>query len=182
MTTFIRNPSMSIKEVGKYIKHSKIQHNWSFVSNRPITITLLFSKISGKRRVNLNGKQVYYTRTFGLFTYTFIYLENTFSIVEYAPESFELYVNKEPFSRLIETHAVNYDERICEQSSENSRKCIYLEFLSNEDNNSLNCKIQDISPKRSKSDKENKFNFDKKNIRKTNSDSALTNKIEDPFK
>lgn len=69
----------------------------------------------------------------------------TFSIVEYAEEKYELYIDQMPFSRLIEP----VDDRICDGSF-NSRKNIYLEFISNEENG---CD-DSISPRIVKSDKE----------------------------
>jgi hypothetical protein len=188
MTTCITYPSFSISEIGKLMKHSKIEHNWTFGLNIPITITLLYSRISGKRRVILNAKQVYYQRAFCLFTYTFIYHEHTFCIVEHAPENFELYIDKEPISKYIDTPAMNYNERMCEISSINSRKGMYLELVSNDDycsNKNHKIQIDNLSPDRSNSNKENNLPSEVNIIKKTHSDSAHTrdaNKIEELFK
>jgi hypothetical protein len=76
-----------------------------------------------------------------------------------------------PFSRYI----APVEERICEESV-NSRRNIYMEFISNEDNG-----INDsISPRKSKSDKENRHEVRYKS--KVQSDSDVVRKVDELFK
>jgi hypothetical protein len=99
-----------------------------------------------------------------------------FTIVEHAEENFELYVDHEPFSKYVEVPS----DRISDQPSINSRKDIYLEFVSNDENGSF---IHiDKQPRRSKSDKVNKISYEDKALKKTYSDSEVAKGVKGDVK
>lgn len=60
--------SYSEENVGKRVKHSKVRVEWNFVSNggrAQHTVTLAWSKSTGKQEVRMDGEEVWFRRNKG---------------------------------------------------------------------------------------------------------------------
>jgi hypothetical protein len=112
MLSSVKYPMFYSNDIGKIFKHTKKVYTWEFKYNCHIKIQLLDSRITGKKRVLLNDKEVYSVQHFGLFTYTFIYSQLNFSIVQLTKTQYELYIDREAFSKILEQSRDNNNEGI----------------------------------------------------------------------
>ena len=102
MQTSIQNPRFTTKDVGKVIKGSKRVFVWEFSINDLLyRIEYFHSKVSNKRRINLNGNKILDTKEANKnFKFTFSNKENSFTIIQLNPTNFELLIDDFEFSRL----------------------------------------------------------------------------------
>jgi hypothetical protein len=100
MQTTISNPTLTIREVGKMIKSSKIVFTWRFcINNNQFEIKLYHSKVSRKRRVMLGDRLVHESREIFNNKFKFSFEDNgiTFCISQTSQISYDLNINEGSF-------------------------------------------------------------------------------------
>jgi hypothetical protein len=104
MQTSISNPKFSTREVGKFVKCSKMIFTWEFsIENVPYKIDFFHSRKSNKRRLNLNGSKVLETKDYSnQYRFNFIHKERRFSVFQVSPVLYDLSINDIIYSRLLE--------------------------------------------------------------------------------
>ena len=99
----INNLRFDQRNVGHFVKESKSIYTWDFTLNNKIyRVDLEHSKITGKRKVILNGKQLlkrmHYTYNF---TFSFHIDKHFLTIVQLSPVSYDLRIDNLGFKGLI---------------------------------------------------------------------------------
>jgi hypothetical protein len=104
MQTSISNPVFTVKEVGKLIKNSKKVFTWEFtIENTPFKLDFFHSKVSNKRRLNLNGNKILETKDYtNEFKFNFMHKDKRFCIYQINLTMYDLSINDIIFSRLLE--------------------------------------------------------------------------------
>ena len=98
----MRAISFNKANIGGLLKISKQHYKWRFeLHGTPITIEVLSSKLSGRRRVYKDGVQIYERQIFdGSFTYTFSLGQHMITLAENG-EHFELRVDNVSFNHML---------------------------------------------------------------------------------
>jgi hypothetical protein len=104
MQTSISNPKFNTREVGKFVKCSKMVFTWEFsIENAPYKVEFFHSRKSNKRRLNLNGNKVLETKDYSSqYRFNFIHKDRRFSVFQVSPVLYDLSINDIIFSRLLE--------------------------------------------------------------------------------
>jgi len=105
----IKNLFRETKEVGKTIKSSKKYYIWEFdLSNKLHKVEIFHSKLSGKKKLLLDGKVLTQTKSYSHeFTYSFKIDKHYFN-VDYVGDKFDLRIdNKKFLAMLIEQNKNN---------------------------------------------------------------------------
>jgi hypothetical protein len=96
-------------EVGRLIKGSKLIYNWEMVldgSRRKVE--LIHSRITGKRRIILDGKVITKAQKLTFeFQYSFMIEKHYTIIIQTAPDSYELRIDNISFSTLLNKEKIN---------------------------------------------------------------------------
>ena len=99
----ITNLRFEVRNVGRFVKESKTIYTWDFTLNsKTYKVELEHSKITGKRKVILNGKQlvkdIYYTYEF---TFSFHIDKHFLTIIQLSPVTYDLRIDNLCFKGLI---------------------------------------------------------------------------------
>jgi hypothetical protein len=101
--TTIQNPRFSTREAGKVIKSSKKVFTWEFtMENNSYKIEFFHSKVSGMRRLSLNGNKILEVKDkTNEFKFNFLHKDKNWTVYQVNPTSYELIVDGITFSRLL---------------------------------------------------------------------------------
>jgi hypothetical protein len=104
MQSVVMNPKFCVKEVGKLIKGSKKVFIWEFVWDcTPFRVEFYHSKVSNKRRLNVNGNKVLEAKDkSNEFKYDLTIKGKKLSIIQITPTMYDLIIDGHVFSRLSE--------------------------------------------------------------------------------
>lgn len=102
-TLNIRGLRQSSVEVGKYLKKSKFEYRWEFVLDEVShKVELDHSRITGKRKIKLDGKEILSVYKFTYeFTYSFILDKHYVNVVQLSAENYDLRFDNISFMTLI---------------------------------------------------------------------------------
>lgn len=109
MNLNITNLKYEQNEVGRLIKGSKMIYTWEFVldGNRR-KVELVHSRITGKRRILLDGKVITKAQRYTLeFQYSFLIEKHYVILIQTAPDYYELRIDNISFSSLINKEKIN---------------------------------------------------------------------------
>ena len=101
MTSSISGLHYEENQVGSAFKSLKIEYKWEFILNgtSPNKIELVYSKLTGKKRLIKNGIEVFDKKNDGSFLKNFEIDGHIFQIIQYG-EKFELRVDNQSFTHL----------------------------------------------------------------------------------
>ena len=101
MTSSISGLHYEENQVGSAFKSLKIEYKWEFILNgtSPNKIELVYSKLTGKKRLIKNGIEVFDKKNDGSFLKNFEIDGHIFSVIQYG-EKFELRVDNQSFTHL----------------------------------------------------------------------------------
>lgn len=105
----ISNLNFQQSEVGKLIKGSKHLYSWEMIlDGNKRKVELIHSRITGKRRIFLDGKVVAKLQRYTLeFQYSFLIEKHYVIIIQTAPDSYELRIDNISFSTLLNQEKID---------------------------------------------------------------------------
>jgi hypothetical protein len=105
----ISNLKFDQTEVGKLIKGSKAIYTWEMIlDGNKRKVELIHSKLTGKRRIFLDGKVVAKVQRYTYeFQYSFLIEKHYAIIIQTSPDSYELRLDNISFSSLINKEKIN---------------------------------------------------------------------------
>lgn len=100
----IKNMFFDRREVGRTVKSSKIYYVWEFVTNKRVCkVELFHSKVSGKKKLVLDGKVIMEDESFSAdFSYSFKVEKLRCKLVQHSSKKFELTINSKLYNSLME--------------------------------------------------------------------------------
>jgi hypothetical protein len=119
MNLNITNLKYEQNEVGRLIKGSKMIYTWEFVldGNRR-KVELVHSRITGKRRILLDGKVVTKAQRYTLeFQYSFLIEKHYVILIQTAPDNYELRIDNISFSSLINKEKINNFDKMKKENN-----------------------------------------------------------------
>ena len=94
--------SYKSKSIGKYFKFTKKEYNWDFIlENQNFNLKLLYSKLSNKYEIKLNGRSNYKFKGNQKFYHSFEILNHLIKIKRKG-DGFELYIDNNSFGDIME--------------------------------------------------------------------------------
>jgi len=99
----VRDLRFEKSDIGRLIKSSKVTHTWEMnLDENRRKVELVHSKITGKRRISLDGKNIAKDQKFTTeFNYSFVVDKHFISIHQYSTDNYELKIDNISFSSIM---------------------------------------------------------------------------------
>lgn len=122
----ISNMKYEQSEIGRLIKGTKIIYSWDFVldGNRR-KVELIHSRITGKRRISLDGKNLTKCQKYTMeFQYSFLIEKHYVIVIQVAPDMYELRIDNVSFSTLMNKEKINNFNRMRNDNYESTAEVV----------------------------------------------------------